>query len=1027
MRTPPPEACRVGSVTLTVSDAPQTRREKLARIVLDAMYQFVGLLDAQGRTLEINRAALEGAGIALEDIQGQPFWEARWFQVSPDTVHWQRELVQRAAAGEFIRCDMEIYGQAAGDETIVVDFSLSPVRDDQGRVAFLLAEGRNITAKKQAEAEIARKNAELQALLDRVRQLDRLKSDLFANVSHELRTPLALILGPTEDLLATSHHLSDAQRHQLQVVQRNAATLLKHVNDLLDLARLDARKVGQVDLQPQRLDLAALVRDTAEQFHAVAPQRSVRYTVSAPGPLPALIDADKFERILLNLLSNAFKFTPPGGRVLCALRRLEGGQALLTVQDSGPGVPPEQRQAVFERFRQLQHGTTRSHGGTGLGLAIAKEFTELHHGSISVSEAPGGGALFQVVLPLEVAAESVRDAAPGVTRSTALVPCHHWRVAPPHPGPLPEGEGEMPSKPLSPCGRGVGERGRRRQTHQQLRLDATLAGTLAELTLDAPPPDTTTTAEAAPDERPTALVVEDNPDMRRFIAQALAGEFRVTAVEDGQRGLEQALATPPDLVLTDLMMPRLGGDQLLEQMRAHPSLVDVPALVLSARDDEALRTRLLAEAAQDYLTKPFSAAELRARARNLATMKRARDVLRQALASRSEDLAQLTRRFVVSRRVLQESEFRWWAIYEHSPVGIALLDGAGRIRTANPAFRQMVGYGPQEVRACSLQTLTPLEDRAATQARIERLLAGQVSEYHVQRRYQRQSGELVWANTSVALIPDDQPAEPLLLVVAEDITEQKRAEHALARTRHELAQVARASTLGELAASIAHEVNQPLAAIVTNGHASLRWLDAAPPNETEARAAVQRIIRDANRAGEVITRIRRFLQRGEVAHSPLALGSVLADVLALVRSEAQARHITLHLEVAEVLPLVMADRVQIEQVLLNLVMNALEALGRADDTSSDAVREVCLRAQRHSPSCVRLEVSDSGPGIAPAVRERLFDAFQTTKPDGMGMGLAISRSIVESHGGRLWVTPNAGAPGVTFSVTLPLHAESTCA
>ncbi|WP_089417502.1 ATP-binding protein [Vitreoscilla filiformis] len=983
MRNPPPEMCRVGSVTLTVSDAPQTRREKLARIVLDAMYQFVGLLDAQGRTLEINRSALEGAGIALEDIQGQPFWEARWFQVSQDTVQWQRELVQRAAAGEFIRCDMEIYGQAAGDETIVVDFSLSPVRDDQGRVAFLLAEGRNITAKKQAEAEIARKNAELQALLDRVRQLDQLKSDLFANVSHELRTPLALILGPTEDLLATSHHLSDAQRHQLQVVQRNAATLLKHVNDLLDLARLDARKVGQVDLQPQRLDLAALVRDTAEQFHAVAPQRAVRYTVSAPGTLPAQIDADKFERILLNLLSNAFKFTPPGGRVLCALRRLEGGQALLTVQDSGPGVPPEQRLAVFERFRQLQHGTTRSHGGTGLGLAIAKEFTALHHGSISVSEAPGGGALFQVVLPLEVAAESVRDAAPDATRSPAL------------------------------------------------------AGTLAELTLDAPPPDTAAIAtpanDAAPDERPTALVVEDNPDMRRFIAQALAGEFRVTAVEDGQRGLEQALATPPDLVLTDLMMPRLGGDQLLEQMRAHPSLADVPALVLSARDDEALRTRLLAEAAQDYLTKPFSAAELRARARNLATMKRARDVLRQALASRSEDLAQLTRRFVVSRRVLQESEYRWWAIYEHSPVGIALLDASGRIRTANPAFRQMVGYGPQEVRACSLQTLTPLEDRAATQARIERLLAGQVSEYHVQRRYQRQNGELVWANTSVALIPDDQPAEPLLLVVAEDITEHKRAEHALARTRHELAQVTRASTLGELAASIAHEVNQPLAAIVTNGHASLRWLDAAPPDETEARAAVQRIIRDANRAGEVITRIRRFLQRGEVAHSALALGAVLADVLALVRSEAQARQISLHLEVAEALPLVMADRVQIEQVLLNLVMNALEALGRADDAPSDAVqevrevREVHLRALRHSPSCVRLEVADSGPGIAPAVRERLFDAFQTTKPDGMGMGLAISRSIVESHGGRLWVAPNVGAPGVTFSVTLPLHAESSCA
>ena len=200
----PPGTCRVGAVTLHAGDDAQTRREKLARVVLDQMYQFVGLLDAEGTTLEINRAALDGAGLALDRIRGKPFWEARWFQVSRETVEQQRDFVRRARSGEFIRCDLEIYGQAAGDETIVVDFSLLPVRDTAGRVAFLLAEGRNITAKKRAEAEVARKNAELQRLLDQVRQLDRLRSDLFANVSHELRTPLTLILGPAEDLAPTT-------------------------------------------------------------------------------------------------------------------------------------------------------------------------------------------------------------------------------------------------------------------------------------------------------------------------------------------------------------------------------------------------------------------------------------------------------------------------------------------------------------------------------------------------------------------------------------------------------------------------------------------------------------------------------------------------------------------------------------------------------------------------------------------------------------------------------------------------------
>ena len=235
----------VGSVALSPTDSPQVQGEKLARIVLDSMYQFVGLLDANGCTLEINRSALEGAGVSLADIRGKPFWEARWFQVSRETTDLQRDFVRRARNGEFVRCDMEIYGQAAGDETIVVDFSLLPVRDEQGQVVFLLAEGRNITAKKRAEDEIARKNAELETLLERIRQLDQLKSDFFANVSHELRTPLALILGPVGDLLGSATNLTDAQQRQLGVVQRSAASLLKHVNDLLDLSRLDAQRMDR--------------------------------------------------------------------------------------------------------------------------------------------------------------------------------------------------------------------------------------------------------------------------------------------------------------------------------------------------------------------------------------------------------------------------------------------------------------------------------------------------------------------------------------------------------------------------------------------------------------------------------------------------------------------------------------------------------------------------------------------------------------------------------------------------------------
>ena len=262
---PSAAAPTVGAVVLLDSDDAQTRREKLARIVLDQMYQFVGLLDAEGRTLEINRAALNGAGVRLDDIRGKPFWEARWLQVSRETVEAQRDFVRRARAGEFIRCDLEIYGQSEGEHTIVVDFSLLPVRDSRGEVVFLLAEGRNITAKKQAEAEVARKNAELQRLLERITELDQLKSDMFANVSHELRTPLTLILGPAEELLRNADNLDARQRQQLHVVQRSAEALLKHVNDLLELSRIDSRKASA---DYAEIDLAAVVRASAEPFRS---------------------------------------------------------------------------------------------------------------------------------------------------------------------------------------------------------------------------------------------------------------------------------------------------------------------------------------------------------------------------------------------------------------------------------------------------------------------------------------------------------------------------------------------------------------------------------------------------------------------------------------------------------------------------------------------------------------------------------------------------------------------------------------
>jgi len=269
----------------------------------------------------------------------------------------------------------------------------------------------------------------------------------------------------------------------------------------------------------------------------------------------------------------------------------------------------------------------------------------------------------------------------------------------------------------------------------------------------------------------------------------------------------------------------------------------------------------------------------------------------------------------------------------------------------------------------------------------------------------------------------DEKETDLLLQAAADLTHgvallrttvaRQSAEEALKKTEAELGRVARVTAMGELTASIAHEVNQPLAAVVTNANACLRWLSADPPNFDEAREALRRITRDGNRAGDVIARIRAVLKRSEPVARRLDLNEIVREIVALTQSEVERRGASLRTDLAVNLPSVMGDRVQLQQLLLNLVINALDAM----NALTDRPRVIRIRTYAPEPKSISAAVEDSGVGIDPERAARLFDAFYTTKPDGLGMGLSISRSIVEAHGGRLWATPNEG-PGATFHFTL---------
>jgi C4-dicarboxylate-specific signal transduction histidine kinase len=253
-----------------------------------------------------------------------------------------------------------------------------------------------------------------------------------------------------------------------------------------------------------------------------------------------------------------------------------------------------------------------------------------------------------------------------------------------------------------------------------------------------------------------------------------------------------------------------------------------------------------------------------------------------------------------------------------------------------------------------------------------------------------------------------------------DLSEQKRAEDALrlsqanlAEAQAELAHVTRVTAMGELAASIAHEISQPVAAVVTNADASLRWLSRDPPDLDEAREAIRRISRDGKRTGNVISRLRSLFKKTGGAKDRLDLNEIIAEVVILTESETWRNKVVLRKELAAELPPVLGDRVQLQQVLVNLILNAIEAMAPVEDRE----RVLLLRTQPDETRQVRVTVQDSGIGFDPQNAERIFNAFHTTKASGMGMGLSISRSIVESHGGRLWAMLNDG-PGATFQFAI---------
>ena len=1077
----------------------------------DVPFAMIYMAEPDGRHLSLAGAAGIPPGhpaapqrVALGDPCDWPFAEV----MSTHAVSLVRGLVDvfgdglpsgawRRAPAQAAVLPIHSSGEAGRSGCLVVGLNPFRLFDDSYQGFLGLVAGQIAASIANAEAyEQEKKRAEELA------ELDRAKTAFFSNVSHEFRTPLTLMLGPVEDMLSPNHtELSPAVKAQLEVVNRNGLRLLRLVNTLLDFSRIEAGRARAV-FRPT--DLAGLTVDLASVFRSAVERAGIRLEVDCP-PLsqPVYLDRDMYEKVVLNLLSNAFKYTFEG-EIAVTLRQV-GDTAELRVRDTGTGIPAEEMPRLFERFHRVENARGRTHEGSGIGLALVQELVRLHRGTVGAESVVGQGTTFTVALPLGTAhlpADQLGQGRSAAATSTGAAPY------------VEEALRWMPS--------GDGDAGYETPSYPQ--------GGFA--------PDGSPEMEED-DGRPRVLVADDNADMRQYVARVLSEQYRVETVPDGAAALAAVRRQLPDLVLTDVMMPRMDGFGLLRELRADPPTSGLPVILLSARAGEESRVEGMQSGADDYLVKPFSARELVARVTAHVEMARVRrdasEKLRESeeryrLATRAthdvvwdwdlasdavvwsealhtvfgyppeqagtaindalgwwterihpEDRERVGASFsqaaaagqaqwiedyrfrradgsyaevtdaafivfdagrkpvrmvgamsdITQRKRDEEALRRRHAQFETlinaAPLGVFLVEGDFRIRQVNPTARPTFGdipdligsdfegvirrlwppaYADEVVRLFrhTLETGEPY----VTPERAERRLDRGVTEYYEWQIHRIQLPEGGFG----------------VVCYFRDISAQVLARAAMAESEERLRQAAKMEAVGRLAGGIAHDFNNQLHGV--SGFANFVAQD--PGLGARARQDLDEVQKATERMAGLTRQLLAFSRQQVLQPETLDLNAAVTDGQSLLhRLIGSAVQMELHL-VAE--PLwVRADRAQLLQVLMNLTINARDAMPSGGGL---LVRTGRRTVAGHQPgqaiptgdiqpgSYVELTVTDTGTGIAPENLPHIFEPFFTTKVvgEGTGLGLATVHGIVSQSHGHVWAESHEG-DGTTFTVLLP--------
>ena len=765
-------------------------------------------------------------------------------------------------------------------------------------------------------------------------EVDRAKTVFFSNVSHEFRTPLTLMIGPTEEALTSPERALRGE--DLDTVHRNELRLLKLVNMLLDFSRVEA---GRANPRFEPTDLAALTSDLASAFRSAIERAGLRLDVDCP-PLaePVYVDREMWEKVVLNLLSNAFKFTFDGS--IGVELRAEDGHVQLRVRDTGIGIPASEIDRVFDRFHRIEQPAARTQEGSGIGLALVRELVAIHGGTIRASSTPGEGTVISVRVPagaVHLPADHLVSSAPAVLPAMS------------------------PTAAATPY------------VEEALRWLPS-----------APPVDLAAPRAAALPATARVLVADDNADMRDYLPRLLSVRFDVEAVPDGTAALAAVRRQPPDVIVSDIMMPGPDGFELIALLRAQPETRAIPVILLSARAGEEARLDGLHAGADDYLVKPFSSRELVARVE-----------------------AQLVR---AKMRSLEEAQaVRLASVFAHAPVGVAILRGAEHVfEFANGRYLDLVAQ--RDLVGKPVRAALPELQGQGIYELLDRVYAsgepfvGRSVRVVLRRRAAR---EETFFDFVYQPLFDESGRVTGIAVVAFDVT-------ALTSAKRDAEAASRAKD--EFLAMLGHELRNPLAPILTALQLMrLRNVAGAERERTVIERQVKHVVSLVDDLLDVsrITRGKVQLRRERVD-----LADVVAKAIEMTSPAIEERRHTLNVTVTRGLT-VDGDPARLAQIVANLLTNAAKYTDPAGAIAIDG---------RADGAAVVLRVTDSGRGIAPDMLPRIFDLFSQERQEidrsqgGLGLGLAIVKSLVQAHGGTVVARSDGKGHGSEFAVRLPLSA-----